>query len=70
MHRLSQPADFDTARYPELSSIFRSIDAGIAAIVAADPAFRPKPARRRRAPAGKQSGQSTRHGHMTRRAAA
>jgi len=70
MHRLPPITAFDAASYPELSEVFRSIDAGIAAIVAADPAFRAKPAHRRRAPAGKRSGPSTRHDHMTRRTAA
>lgn len=56
MHRLPQTIDFNDLDYPELADIFRSIDAGIAAIVASDPAFRRKPAHRRRARTGKAGG--------------
>jgi|GEM_PF-1709124 hypothetical protein len=69
MHRLPQLPDFDASAYPELSSIFRSIDAGIAAIVAADPAFRPKPVHRLGQPSGKRAGTQASRGRVARRAA-
>lgn len=48
MHRLPHTVDFNADDFPELSDIFRGIDAGIAAIVAADPTLRPNPAHKRR----------------------
>jgi hypothetical protein len=48
MTRLPPIVDFDDTAFPELNDIFRNIDLGIAAIVAADPTMRPKPASKRR----------------------
>jgi hypothetical protein len=48
MTRLPPIANFDDTAFPELSDIFRNLDLGIAAIVAADPTLRPKPASKRR----------------------
>ncbi|GLQ53884.1 hypothetical protein [Devosia nitrariae] len=56
MPRLPDAIDFNDLDYPELTDIFHSIDAGIAAIVASDPAFRRKPAQKRRARTGKAGG--------------
>lgn len=69
MPRLPQTIDFNDLDYPELTDIFRSIDAGIAAIVASDPAFRPKPAQKRRARTGKTGSATSRVGRAERRAA-
>lgn len=44
---MAENLDFHEADYPELGGVFRSIDVAIAALVAADPAFRPKAARKR-----------------------
>ena len=55
MHQLPRITAFDAASHPALGDIFRSIDAGIAAIVAADPAFRAKPVRQRRQPSARQA---------------
>lgn len=49
MPRLPHTIDFNDLDYPELAHIFRSIDTGIAAIVASDPAMRPRTAQTRRA---------------------
>lgn len=59
MTRLPDIIDFDEMDHPELIRVFRGIDAGIAALVACDPAFRPKPASKRRRP-GKASATGTR----------
>lgn len=48
MPRLPQMTDFDDSRFPQLAHVFRSVDIGIAAIVASDPSMRPKPAIKRR----------------------
>ena len=48
MTRLPDTTDFDESDHPELASIFRGIDAAIAAVIASDPAFRPRPAGKRR----------------------
>ena len=48
MPSLPDVTDFNEMSYPELTAIFRQIDLGIAAIVASDPAFRPKPPHKRR----------------------
>lgn len=55
MPRLPHSVDFNDLDYPELTDILRGIDIGIAAIIASDPAMRPKPARQRR-PRGAKSG--------------
>jgi hypothetical protein len=53
MPRLPQTIDFDPTAFPELAEIFLAIDAGIAAIVASDPAMRPRTAvKRRKNPTG------------------
>ena len=65
MPRLPHTIEFNDLDFPELSDIFRSIDAGIAAIVASDPTLRPRPAQKRRqrkaAPAGTVPGRSRAH---------
>ncbi len=48
MTRLPDSIDFDESDHPELTSIFRGIDAAIAAVIASDPAFRPRPTSKRR----------------------
>lgn len=48
MPRLPHTIDFNDEDYPELAHIFRDIDIGIAAIVASDPAMRPKATPKRR----------------------
>ncbi len=50
MTRLPETIDFDESNHPELVSVFRDIDAAIAAVIASDPAFRPRPAGKRRRP--------------------
>ena len=69
MHRLPQTLDFNDADYPELSDIFRGLDAAIAAIVAADPSFRPKPAHKRRRPGAKSAATAARPRRVARKAA-
>lgn len=69
MPRLPQNIDFDASAFPELSEIFLTIDAGIAAIVAADPTMRPKPALHRRKRANRTGAQRV-PPHRPRRAAA
>jgi hypothetical protein len=70
MHHLPQTIDFNAADYPELSDIFRSIDAGIAAIVATDPAFRQKQAHKRRKQIAKSSATTASARRVVRKAAA
>ena len=70
MTRLPASIDFDETDHPELSAIFRSIDAGIAAIVASDPAFRPKAAHKRRRSFGATTGSTKRQSGRTHRQAA
>ena len=48
MPRLPRIVEFDDLDYPELAHIFRGIDVAIAAIVASDPAIRPRPIPERR----------------------
>lgn len=48
MPRLPHTIDFNDLDYPELAHIFRDIDMGIAAIVASDPAMRPRMVQKRR----------------------
>jgi hypothetical protein len=70
MTRLPDITDFNAADFPELGDIFRSIDAGIAAIIASDPAFRPKqPHKRRKARNGKSGGTARRSSRVQRAAA-
>ena len=47
MTRLPQTIDFNEADHPGLTHIFHELDLGIAAIIASDPAFRPKATKRR-----------------------
>lgn len=47
MTRLPDSAGFNEADFPELGGVFRGLDLAIASLVAADPAFRPKSARKR-----------------------
>lgn len=70
MHQLPPITDVDAANYPELCDIFRSIDAGIAAIVAADPAFRAKSAHTRREPVGRLARRPKGRSRIVSRAAA
>lgn len=69
MPRLPNTIDFNADDYPELSDIFRGIDAGIAAIVAADPTLRPNPAHKRRKRASATPA-PVRRGRVARKAAA
>ena len=48
MIRLPHSIHFNDMDHPELLDVFSRIDAGIAAIIASDPSFRPKPAGKRR----------------------
>jgi hypothetical protein len=48
MTRLPRTVDFNDLAYPDLADIFRGIDLAIAAIVATDPAMRPRPMPERR----------------------
>lgn len=70
MHHLPQTIAFNPDDYPALSEIFGAIDVGIAAIVAADPTFRPKQAQNRRKPTNRQAGAIGSPRHSARRAAA
>jgi hypothetical protein len=70
MTRLPANIDFDETAHPELSAIFRGIDAGIAAIVASDPAFRPKAAHKRRRPLGATTAPAKRQSSRPHRQAA
>lgn len=47
MPRLPHTIDFNDQDFPELGHIFRSIDVGIAAIVASDPSMRPRTPQKR-----------------------
>jgi hypothetical protein len=49
MPRLPESNDLEHTDFPELDGIFRGVDAAIAAMIAADPAFRPKSAHHRSA---------------------
>jgi hypothetical protein len=69
MTRLPQTTDFNALDFPELSGIFRQIDAGIAAIIASDPAFRPKAPHKRRSTTAKLGRTASRSGRVQRRAA-
>lgn len=69
MPRLPQTIDFNDLDYPELADIFRSIDMGIAAIVASDPAMRPRTAQTRRARSNRPSTALRRGGPAQRHAA-
>lgn len=69
MPRLPQTIDFDELAYPELGDIFRGIDVAIAAIVSSDPAFRPRPAHKRRSRPAKPGSAGTRKGRVERKAA-
>jgi hypothetical protein len=70
MIRLPHTIDFDESQHPELTSIFRGIDAAIAAVIASDPAFRPRPASKRRRPARTVGAGSKTRPRRTQRAAA
>ncbi len=70
MTRLPHTIDFDESQHPELTSIFRGIDAAIAAVIASDPAFRPRPASKRRRPAAKGAATPTARTRRSQRAAA
>ncbi|QQR38723.1 hypothetical protein [Devosia rhizoryzae] len=47
MTRLPDNSNFNEADFPELGGVFRGLDQAIASLIAADPAFRPKSARKR-----------------------
>jgi hypothetical protein len=69
MPRLPHTIDFNDLDYPVLADIFRSIDMGIAAIVASDPTMRPKTAQTRRARGNRPNATMARGGPAQRRAA-
>jgi hypothetical protein len=70
MTHLPETIDFDETAFPELAHIFRGIDAGITALLASDPAFRPKLASKRRRPANAKVAFTPRPAPRKRRAAA
>jgi hypothetical protein len=69
MPRLPHTIDFNGDDYPELAHIFRGIDIGIAAIVASDPALRPKTGSKRRSSSNRQNAAMLRGGQAQRHAA-
>lgn len=70
MTRLPETIDFDETAFPELTQIFHGIDAGIAAIIASDPAFRPRPAHKRRPSRDRKAGTAPRRpGRVQKKAA-
>jgi hypothetical protein len=48
MPRLQQANDFGDSQFPQLADVFRSIDLGVAAIVASDPSQPPRLVLKRR----------------------
>ena len=56
MPKLPATIDFNEADHPALSQIFHELDLGIAAIIASDPAFRPKQSKRRSRSASSAAG--------------
>jgi hypothetical protein len=70
MPRLPAIIDFCETDYPALTAIFDDIDAGIAAIIAGDPAFRPKPAHKRRPARATKTGTTARRIRRKQQAAA
>lgn len=70
MTRLPDVVDFNELDHPALIDIFRTIDASIAALVASDPAFRVKPAAKRRRPQGTQASATRRRASRMQQAAA
>ena len=69
MPRLPHTIDFDDLDYPELAHIFRGIDIGIAAIIASDPALRPRTAPKRRPRTNRPNAAAMRSGAAQRHAA-
>lgn len=69
MPRLPHSIDFNDQDFPALADIFRGIDIGIAAIIASDPAMRPRPARQRRIRVTKPDNIARRAGAARRKAA-
>lgn len=70
MLKLPRNSHFDEAQFPGLGEIFRDIDTAIAAIVASDPAFRPKPALKRRSRTNAANAPASRRPRNSKRAAA
>ena len=70
MAKLPSTIDFNEADHPALSHIFHELDLGIAALIASDPAFRPKPIKRRSRGAAPAGGAVARPRRAGRRAAA
>jgi predicted alpha/beta hydrolase len=70
MLKLPKNIHFDEAQFPGLRDIFREIDTAIATIVASDPAFRPKPAVKRRSRTSAANAHVSRRPRNSKRAAA
>ncbi len=70
MLKLPHTIHFDEAQFPGLHDIFRELDTAIAAIVASDPAFRPKPAGQRRSRAAGASSATPKRTRSSKRVAA
>ncbi|GHA21499.1 hypothetical protein GCM10007989_16050 [Devosia pacifica] len=69
MPTLPPIVEVDERQFPELRDVFLAIDAGIAALVASDPAFRPKRAHRRRMRIAKSGRAALRRTRVQRKAA-
>lgn len=70
MTKLPEIIDFDETQFPALQPIFQDMDTAIAAMIASDPAFRPKPTPKRRARTTKPIGTHVRRSRSTKRVAA